>query len=775
MSSRPASIDPQAFAVRRKIRDVLQVLLSPADTPSANFQNHLDILTRQRRIALKQMLLLYREDRIVDELAGLEVLGRIANADDAEMLAALVDDLSTPTTLRIACTLVLLGYDRADLVRAPDISGLVLRWQARYVGQEPSFRAPLMRLYCCAPPEERARWLHLQDEEVEDPESRAAVFEMLLEVEVEPNLRMTMLEYLAKVSHPTSRASLRRVRPTSSEEKDQITAALAALAAAADPFLVPDGWAARVGYCDGNGSFPLRFDYIPSEDNLRPRSAIFVLNLLSGTREALPLIGSEVARYDNLLPVVEGETLQADSPPMMYLIPVTQALHLLDESRRTDQRLRRSPPRDYRRALKLLDPLADLRPSAPSRPKEHGTSKSTAGSQKLQEHPAYASWVYGSSERRLDAFRRRVLDNASTASFPAEHLVEEVLDELAEGQEAQRLSAMLLHNAIVHRAAGESELARIAGASATLIRLGGLRGVGLVRHMVLEGLHPGHYFLTPPPEALGREVLVGLMVESERPTRATVLSVDLAWIMLRATEVWLSRIPHVQRPHSDKIQEMVLTMADRAAKTVVRVYRAAQRSVSYDHIIDRIPDRLMLVFRRTLTSLRFPGIDDDPCHDQLVRSLVRAVHWMLESICMNRCPHQCPINPRKSGRSALQDDAFPTNDEVVDAIARWPGPYYVEPTPEQAQKLDLLLAAACDGAEPSSSRGREPGPCDRGADKAYRCGVCRETRPKSTRSRTRIQARGGGEMPVCRRCQGRIRRNPWFRESVLRSLGEIRD
>ncbi len=392
-------VDRRGFAVRREVRDLLGQILTRGAVAPAQFDEAIGALGRRRNVALRQLLRFLAEGRVLDEIAALEILGRLGEREDDPLLARIVNDAALPEVARVVCGLVLLGHDRPDAIVARDVSGMILRWQARFVAEEPSLRLPLMRLYATAPRTERASWAALQDRELSEPEGRAAVFEMLLEIEEDPDLRSFLLEALSRVAAPASRAALRRIEPHGPEERDVITGALAALAAAADPERVPEGWSARIGFCDGAGSYPLRFDF--RRPGRRPRGAVFVLNHDSGVREALALSGSEVHRYDEL----GGDGRGEDPGTLIFPLPVPEALGLLVDAERNDRREGRRPPRDHDRARRLLDPLADLRPRLPDPLSPHVDVDEARRSEELLDHPGYAGWFYDAGDRLLDPLR----------------------------------------------------------------------------------------------------------------------------------------------------------------------------------------------------------------------------------------------------------------------------------------------------------------------------------------------------------------------------------
>ncbi len=730
----------------------------------AEFEAALSSLGRRRKIALRQLLRFFAEGRVADEVAALEVLGRLSGQEDDATLSRVVNDPSAPEGARVACGLVLLGHDRADLIRSSDVSGLVLRWQARYVAEEPSLRGPLTRLYATASRVERASWAALQDRELSEPEGRAAVFEMLLQIEEDPDLRSFLLEALSRVPDPSCRAALRRVEAQGPEERDFITGALAAMAAAADPDRVPAGWTARIGFCDGTGSFPLRFDF--THPTRRPRSTVFVVNLESGVREALPLSGGEVQRYDELGPRFEAAA--GEPPPMMFPLPVADALGLLSDAERADRRENRVPPRDYPRARRLLDPLADVRPRWPDplpNPLSFAEVRRTAD---LLEHPGYAGWFYDAGDQVLDDLRLEVLH----AGHPQadDGVVTRAAERLVRSGEPRRLLRMIRHNALVHRLAGEPDVAGLAMAASASITAGGFVGLPLVRRMLRESLHPGHYFFTPMPEVPDRLEFAANLVGDHRPTKLRVIAVDLALALARAFEVWLSRTPSGERPHGDLVQSAVAALAQAGARTIARGGAAlaatalpAEGRPHGDAFPAELRARLRRRYEAVLATSTFPRLRSDPGHTRLLDLAVRATEALVTRCCLGSCPQRCPVDPRGSGREALLAGRFPAGYEAELYVRTWPGVFLHEPTPAQRAALSAFIK-------------RPPLKAARGGRSAepFVCGLCGDERPGTARARSLLVPHDGSEAePVCRKCRDRYRRDPAFRAETMVRRGKL--
>lgn len=754
MPRSPSRVDSEAFAVRRGVRDLLGQILTRSNLPPPDYEKALVRLGRQRRIALRQIFLFHQEGRVVDEVAALELLGRLARPEDGAWLSAVANDRRAPESVRVACALVLLGHDRPEALRTPDISGLVLRWQARFVVEEPHLRFPLLKLYSRAVREERIAWVAMQDHELLDPECRAAVFEMLLSAEKDPDLRSFLLEALTRVAHPACRAALRRVIPQNGEERNLITGALAALAAAADPEAVPDGWSARIGYCDIAGSFPLRFDF--RHPGARPRSAVFVVSLFHGVRESLGLSGGEVDRYD-ALPVPGADSVDPGIPRFCP-IPIQEALGFLVEAERLDQRVERQTPRDYLQARRLLDPLADLRPRT-SGPVARSYSMGLAKrSQSLLDHPGYSGWFFDSSDHALDSFRLELLKTGDPTAGPSEDLITKAAEHLAAEGEATRFIRLLRHNARVHQAAGEQESALMALAAAGALAAGGFSRLPLVRQLVRAGLHPGHYFFSPAPDPLPRATLVGMMLGRQAPTKGKVFAVDLAWILARAIDVWLSRIPSGERPHTDTIQESVTNLAWTGARCVMRWLEQVHPKTSPPARQRRFRHELAGHYTRALEAAQFPQVPSDPDREILVGTLVTATWELVFGLCLGPCPQRCPEEPRKNGRQAIGPGPFPAGDDAARFICSWPGPYAIRPSPEQENTLTAFLL----GRQPKKTRTSTEKP-----RAAFQCRICGNTRRSTPNSPHAVPLPTGQVLePICSTCYQRFQKDPGFRTEV---------
>jgi hypothetical protein len=730
----------------------------------AQFDRALAELSKRRSLAVRQILLLHREGRVADEVAALEVLGRLARPEDDPALAAVANDPRAPESARVACALVLLGHDQPDLLAAPDVTALVLRWQARFISEEPALRFPLARLYQIAPRDERAGWIALQDEELSDPEARAAMFEMLLEVERDPALRLFLLEALARTAHPAARAGLRRVVPRGAEERDLITGALAVLAAEADPNHVPEGWSARVGFCDGTGVYPLRFDF--RRPGLRPRSALFLLSLDAGVRDALSLSGHEVGRYDNL--AVSDDPTEG---PLLFGIPVPAAWAMLLEAERADLREGRTAPRDHGVARRLLDPLADLAPRSaePRVQSEASSSTLLARSDRLLDAPGYADWCYDAGEHVLDEFRIGLLARARPSAPPDDATVTRAAEALRRAGEARRLARLLAHNAVAHLSAGESEEAAAALAVIGALAAGRFADIPLVRRLVGESLHPGHYFLAPPSEVPSRTTVMGMMLGRRRPTKARIFAVDLAWILLRAFEVWASRLPPRERPHDDRVQDAAFALSQTGTRVATRWVADHSAAPERD---DAEREALLAELADDYRALLHDLGWTPPAHDadlaRLVDGLGRATLSLLFDVCLAGCEARCPVQPRRLAAAEEGRRPFPAGPEAEAFVRTWPGRFATHPSPDQASALAAVLG---DDECPAN---RPDAPKDDAAAPAFLCPLCAEHRPVAARSRAVLLPHDGGPpQPVCRRCHGIYRRDALFREQVVSRHGSL--
>ncbi len=750
------------------MRNLLGDLMRHPAWNGAQFDRALSELSKRRSLAVRQILLLHREGRVADEVAALEVLGRLARAEDDAALAAVANDPGAPESARVACALVLLGHDQPDLLSADDVTALVLRWQARFVAEEPALRYPLARLYQLAPRDERAGWIALQDDELHDPEARAGMFEMLLEVERDPALRLFLLEALARTAHAAARAGLRRVAPRGSDERDLITGALAVLAAEADPLHVPDGWSARVGFCDGTGVFPLRFDF--RRPGLRPRSALFLLSLDAGVRDALALAGHEVGRYDSL--AVDDE---AADGPLLFEIPVPAAWAMLIEAERADLRDGRIAPRDHLVARRLLDPLADLAPRSaePRAAAEPPPAALLARSDRLLDAPGYADWCYDAGEHALDEFRLALLARPRPGAPPDEATVTRAAEALRRAGEARRLTRLLAHNAVAHLAAGESEQAATALAVTGALATGQFAAVPLVRRLVRESLHPGHYFLAPHSEVPSRTAVMGMMLGRRRPTKARIFAVDLAWILMRAFEVWASRLPPRERPHDDRVQDAAFALAQVGTRVTTRRFSGRDAGRTADAADrDALAAELRDDYEALLHDLGWSPPTHDPGLARLVQDLTRATLSLLFDVCLARCDARCPEQPRRLAAPENDRGLFPAGPEAEAFVRSWPGRFAAHPSPAQAAALATVLGDA--GSPLNEPDAREAGREAAAAVPAFLCPLCGEHRPAAARSRATLQPHLGGQpQPVCRRCHGIYRRDALFREQIVSRLGSL--
>ncbi|UCF67409.1 MAG: hypothetical protein JSV80_16830 [Acidobacteriota bacterium] len=796
---RPA-LDPSEFTVRRDIRALLERVLGPNPLMPTELTQAIERLREHRALALRQLFRLHHKQRIADEIVALDLLGRLAGAEDVEQLARIVNDAALADSARVASAMVLLGHDRQDLIEAEDVSGMVLRWQARHLAEQPMLRGPLMSLYRQAVRQERVSWLAMQDQELVDPDARTAVFEMLLEIEDEQELRGSLLAALARMDNPTTRAALKRVRPRSEQEKEFIRNALVSLSPSAPRASVPAGWSARVGFCDGSGSFPLRFDFrLPGR---RPRSSIFVLDLDGGVREALALTGHDVARYDRPAEESDGEPdgehrEDLEAGVRLFPLAVPESLDLLFSAEGRGLKKGQRPPSDYPLARRLLDPLGDVPVRALHTPRSIEPDPHEQRCSRLLDHPGYRGWFYDAGDHALDELRLEVLDGAANGDPFDERLIARATGLLARGEEPRRLLHMLRHNAMVHEAAGETAAAALALRAAQDVSVGRFQSSPLVRRMVRESLHPGLFFFTPAPAVPDREDFACLLLGVQPPTKVRVIAVDLAWLFSRVMEVWVSRVPSRERPHHDQQQQAALGTAQAGARWVVRWGRAEERRrFRGRHRDDEAGSRLhesgeqglgswRSVLARTyhaaLDAVEFPDVPSDAGHQELVGLLVRATEYLIFTVCLQRCPHRCPERPRERGEAALRPGLFPAGEEIADEIRAWPGLFAQRPSPEQRRGLVTLMGSTGSKGPKGPRRSNVPGGSPRAqgsfkhrAAESFVCGVCGEKRRASTRSRTLIYPAEGAEaLPVCRRCQGRCRRDVDFRRFVEREKGRL--
>ena len=291
------------------------------------------------------------------------------------------------------------------------------------------------------------------------------------------------------------------------------------------------------------------------------------MSLDAGVRDALSLSGHEVGRYDNLAGIDDDA-----EGPLLFEIPVPAAWAMLLEAERADLRDGRTAPRDHVVARRLLDPLADLAPRS-AEPRAHSDASPSAllaRSDRLLDAPGYADWCYDAGEHVLDEFRLGLLARARPSAPPDEATVTRAAEALRRAGEPRRLARLLAHNAVAHLAAGESEAAAAALAVTGALASGRFADVPLVRRLVRESLHPGHYFLAPPSEVPSRTTVMGMMLGRRRPTKARIFAVDLAWILLRAFEVWASRLPPRERPHDDRVQDAAFALAQAGTRVATR-------------------------------------------------------------------------------------------------------------------------------------------------------------------------------------------------------------
>jgi hypothetical protein len=165
--------------------------------------------------------------------------------------------------------------------------------------------------------------------------------------------------------------------------------------------------------------------------------------------------------------------------------------------------------------------------------------------------------------------------------------------------------------------------------------------------------------------------------------------------------------------------------------------------------------------------LRQSGLES-PAADVGLTRLTELLTWATETlvfrICMS-CPMQCPVEPRRSGRRALEPGSFPAGDEAETLIRSWPGLFVEQPSPEQENALAELVCGGTPAPDECSDENKEH---------CFECAVCQEYRPRTTLARARLQPLTGGALrPVCRRCQGRYRNETTFKAEVIRSLGRL--
>ncbi|MDQ7086695.1 MAG: hypothetical protein Q9Q13_02030 [Acidobacteriota bacterium] len=269
-----------------------------------------------------------------------------------------------------------------------------------------------------------------------------------------------------------------------------------------------------------------------------------------------------------------------------------------------------------------------------------------------------------------------------------------------------------------------------------------------MRRIVTRSLHPGHMFFSPTPDATRRGDLAELLIDTSAPDRHQVFTVDLAWILTRAMEVWQARIPVGDRPSGEQARLAVLTLApivarwiesflDRAAMPPAAAWEAAGddlRAVIGGHLEDR-------GFAR-------PAVD--PRWQELLTLLASAARVLVFEICLDQCHMHCPAHPRLPAGDALDHGVFPAGRQAEVRIRSWPGTLRCETPAHHRSILYRLLDKA------RRRRLRTP----------FLCALCREPRPGTTRSRSRARDAEGRQHLVCRRCQGRYGRDAAFRREI---------
>jgi len=167
-------------------------------------------------------------------------------------------------------------------------------------------------------------------------------------------------------------------------------------------------------------------------------------------------------------------------------------------------------------------------------------------------------------------------------------------------------------------------------------------------------------------------------------------------------------------------------------------------------------------------ALRRAGLTT-PATDAGLTKLTELLSWATETLVFricSGCPMQCPSEPRRSGRQALEPGRFPAGDEAETMIRSWPGLFVEQPTPEQENALAELVC---------SRPARRDDGCPEGQDDdCYECAICQEYRPRTTLARAKLQPLTGGPLrSVCRRCQSRYRKDAAFKAEVIRSIGRM--
>jgi hypothetical protein len=292
--------------------------------------------------------------------------------------------------------------------------------------------------------------------------------------------------------------------------------------------------------------------------------------------------------------------------------------------------------------------------------------------------------------------------------------------------------------------------------------------VPLVRRMVRESLHPGHYFLAPASEVPSRTTVMGMMLGHRRPTKARILAVDLAWILLRAFEVWASRLPARERPHDDRVQDAAFALAQTGTRTATR-WMGRRKAPAADAAIadtDRqaLHAELRDDYRALLHDLGWAGPRHDPDLAGLTQHLAHATQSLLFDVCLAQCDARCPMEPRRLAPLTEGAPPFPPGAQGEAFVRSWPGRFAAVPSESQAAALAALL----------DRDGRGLSAPDGAAVPAFVCPLCGERRPVAARSRAVLHPHlGGAPQPVCRRCLGLYRRDAAFREGVVSRLGSL--
>jgi hypothetical protein len=444
---------------------------------------------------------------------------------------------------------------------------------------------------------------------------------------------------------------------------------------------------------------------------------------------------------------------------------------MLLEAERADLRDARTAPRDHIVARRLLDPLADLAPRSaePRAPAGAAPAELLARSDRLLDAPGYADWCYDAGEHVLDEFRLGLLARARPSAPPDDATVTRAADALRRAGEPRRLARLLAHNAVAHLAAGENEEAAAALAVTGALAAGRFADVPLVRRLVRESLHPGHYFLAPPSEVPSRTTVMGMMLGRRRPTKARIFAVDLAWILLRAFEVWASRLPPRERPHDDRVQDAAFALAQAGTRVATRWLAGRDAAGGGDgagreDLLAELADE----YRALLHDLGWTPPPHDADLARLVGGLGQATFSLLFDVCLARCEARCPVHPRRLAAPEEGRRPFPAGPEAEAFVRSWPGRFAAQPSPDQATALAAVLGErACPVNRPAARS-------DDAAAPAFLCPLCGEHRPAAARSRAVLLPHAEGQpQPVCRRCHGIYRRDALFREQVVSRLGSL--